>query len=565
MSLKHLPRLLFGVGCCLLPLSLPPSAARAAAGSSSGSQIDVNFFYDSLKDQGSWFNTTEYGDVWQPYIAYKSDSWRPYTDGYWCYTDGGWMFVSNESFGWAVYHYGRWTKLQDIGWAWVPGTEWAPAWVTWRESKPGDASGAPAADAPVSATTTDANPPPPAPDAAPPVPAASSGDRPPVGVAASENYIGWAPLPPEPIAYGADYSYGPAVDVNFGIDPYAYVFTDYRSFGSPWIAGVIFSPDRGYYCCDHSVNITNVYYDRGGGRGYQGYYNGGPDFNRFRGVTERPIPQLALNRTTRASLAREQIRNGQFNRINGNQINVAAPRFSHANVRDGRVNFTQRGALPVTPVARQFAPAAAADNPAYKQARESFTRQGEAYRSQHPEASRGGPQNVPNAAPGAGGNSRAEGIATTPRAQQEERAARRTAERQGGRGGNPAPEANAERRSEAAPRAAGTASAERESRREARRSSASAARSEGSGREVRRQREAAPRVERAAPRVERGGGGEVVVVVAGAAVAAVNAPGSAKAAAARRKRSSAPCSPGPGYSRGTVMPRCFMYLPARSA
>ena len=347
----------------------------------------MNFFYDSLKDDGSWFNTTEYGDVWQPYIAYKSDSWRPYTDGYWSYTDGGWMFVSNENFGWAVYHYGRWTKLQDIGWAWVPGTEWAPAWVTWRESKPDDAAGGtPAADAPVSATTTDA-------------PAASerrrrrapAADRPRAGstttTTVSENYIGWAPLPPEPIVYNTDYSYGPTVDVDFGIDPYAYVFTDYRSFGSPWIAGVIFDSDRGYYCCDHSVNITNIYYN-GSGRGYRGFYNGGPDYNRFRGVTERPIPQFALNRSTSASAVRQQIRNGQFNRINGNQINVAAPRFSRTNVRDGRVNFTKRGTLPVTRVSKQIAPAAAENNESYKRARESFAKQGETYRAQNPNATR---------------------------------------------------------------------------------------------------------------------------------------------------------------------------------
>ncbi len=506
MSSKRLPWLLLAAGCCLWPFVSPLPAARAASTSSSG-QIDVNFFYDTLKDDGSWFNTTEYGDVWQPYIAYKSDSWRPYTDGYWSYTDGGWMFVSNENFGWAVYHYGRWTKLQDIGWAWVPGTEWAPAWVTWRESKPGDAAGAPAADAQVSATTatTDdkgAPPPPPPADNGPSAPPPPS-----PAAASSENYVGWAPLPPEPIAYGTGYSYGPTVDVDFGIDPYAYVFTDYRSFGSPWIAGVIFDSDRGYYCCDHSVNITNVYYN-GGGRGYRGFYNGGPDFNRFRGVTERPIPQLALNRTTSAASVREQIRSGQFNRVNGNQLNVAAPRFSQANVRNGRVNFTQRGTLPVTPVSKQFAPAAAANNSSYQRARESFAKQGETYRAQNPNA-KAGPRPGPESAR----------IATTPRAQQEERQARQTAEHQGNPGGAPG---------QAAARSEGQAS-QREARRQARaarsgeaaeerqaaRQSRHEPRGEGEERASRQSRQAsaprversAPRVERAAPRVERGGGG----------------------------------------------------------
>ena len=59
-------------------------------------------------------------------------NWRPYADGYWAYTDVGWTWVSNEDFGWATYHYGRWARLRDHGWVWVPGREWGPAWVSWR-------------------------------------------------------------------------------------------------------------------------------------------------------------------------------------------------------------------------------------------------------------------------------------------------------------------------------------------------------------------------------------------------------------------------------------------------
>ena len=42
------------------------------------------------------------------------------------------MWVSDEPFGWATYHYGRWGYAEDIGWYWVPGRRWAPAWVSWR-------------------------------------------------------------------------------------------------------------------------------------------------------------------------------------------------------------------------------------------------------------------------------------------------------------------------------------------------------------------------------------------------------------------------------------------------
>jgi hypothetical protein len=56
-------------------------------------------------------------------------------DGRWAYTAPyGWMWVSDEPFGWAVYHYGRWGFHWTIGWYWVPDTVWAPAWVVWRVS-----------------------------------------------------------------------------------------------------------------------------------------------------------------------------------------------------------------------------------------------------------------------------------------------------------------------------------------------------------------------------------------------------------------------------------------------
>jgi hypothetical protein len=40
--------------------------------------------------------------------------------------------VSDVSWGWAPYHYGRWFFHEHRGWCWVPGSEWAPAWVAWH-------------------------------------------------------------------------------------------------------------------------------------------------------------------------------------------------------------------------------------------------------------------------------------------------------------------------------------------------------------------------------------------------------------------------------------------------
>ena len=88
-------------------------------------------FYDELTPFGEWHDTASYGTVWQPAVA-RNTEWRPYTDGTWAVADEGWTWVSNEPFGAICYHYGRWALLVDFGWVWVPGLEWAPAWVAWR-------------------------------------------------------------------------------------------------------------------------------------------------------------------------------------------------------------------------------------------------------------------------------------------------------------------------------------------------------------------------------------------------------------------------------------------------
>jgi hypothetical protein len=69
--------------------------------------------------------------VWSPYNT--PASWRPYQLGHWIYTDYGWTWASDEDYGWAVYHYGRWCNNPSYGWVWVPGVEWGPAWVAWHE------------------------------------------------------------------------------------------------------------------------------------------------------------------------------------------------------------------------------------------------------------------------------------------------------------------------------------------------------------------------------------------------------------------------------------------------
>lgn len=84
----------------------------------------------SLSSAGIWVETAEYGRVWRP--TRVAPDWQPYLYGHWAYTVAGWAWISDEPFGWATYHYGRWALLGDGGWAWLPGRVWAPAWVAWR-------------------------------------------------------------------------------------------------------------------------------------------------------------------------------------------------------------------------------------------------------------------------------------------------------------------------------------------------------------------------------------------------------------------------------------------------
>jgi hypothetical protein len=108
----------------------PSISAGLRIGPSGRARVDVGVFYDDLASYGHWIQRPSYGWVWTPRVAARS--WRPYEDGHWVWTDLGWTWASNEPFGWATYHYGRWYDDPDYGWEWVPGNQWAPAWVDWQ-------------------------------------------------------------------------------------------------------------------------------------------------------------------------------------------------------------------------------------------------------------------------------------------------------------------------------------------------------------------------------------------------------------------------------------------------
>lgn len=95
--------------------------------------VTTQVFYTALSPYGTWMHVDEYGWVWQPTAATVNVHWRPYYDlGHWMYTDAGWYWHSGYSWGWAPFHYGRWSLHSGHGWIWVPGTVWSPSWVSFR-------------------------------------------------------------------------------------------------------------------------------------------------------------------------------------------------------------------------------------------------------------------------------------------------------------------------------------------------------------------------------------------------------------------------------------------------
>lgn len=95
-----------------------------------GSQGQNQDFYNELGPHGQWVQTPEYGTVWVPNVE---PGFQPYaTNGHWVVTEYGNTWVSDYSWGWAPFHYGRWFQDRYQRWAWVPGNDWGPAWVSWR-------------------------------------------------------------------------------------------------------------------------------------------------------------------------------------------------------------------------------------------------------------------------------------------------------------------------------------------------------------------------------------------------------------------------------------------------
>jgi hypothetical protein len=109
-----------------------PVLSTAAAVAPPADNLNISFFYESLYPYGNWVMID--GEwCWQPNATVINEEWAPYCDrGHWIYSDWGWCWMSDYSWGWAPFHYGRWFHHQRNGWCWIPDTDWGPAWVAWR-------------------------------------------------------------------------------------------------------------------------------------------------------------------------------------------------------------------------------------------------------------------------------------------------------------------------------------------------------------------------------------------------------------------------------------------------
>src|SRR5438045_3255109 len=215
----------------------PEPVTRARAVSGAGPTSGYSTFYTKLEPHGAWLETADYGYVWQPRAVESSQSWGQYTHG-------GWTWISEEPFGWATYHYGRWTRLRGIGWVWVPGQQWAPAWVSWRKSN---------------------------------------------------DYVGWAPLPPE-----ARFDQRTGIhnwsDNYYDIGPDQYCFVATREFGAQRAESTILPPERNVAIVNQTTNVTNITYNN------TTIVNEGPNYDEVRAQSREPMQRFRLERNASVDL-----------------------------------------------------------------------------------------------------------------------------------------------------------------------------------------------------------------------------------------------------------------------
>ena len=218
------------------PPSAPEPVTELAVGPPPAEPADAEF-YDALAPYGTWIDVGGYGPCWQPSVAVLNPGWRPYCDrGHWDYTDCGWYWMSDYSWGWAPFHFGRWFCHASRGWCWAPDRVWGPSWVCWRYSN---------------------------------------------------DYCGWAPLPPAAcFRPGLGFIYGGhsvGFSFNFGIAASSYTFVPAKNFCDYRLARFSVPHDRVAGIYDQTVAVNKIVGDQ------TRIINHGIPADRIAALTHRPL------------------------------------------------------------------------------------------------------------------------------------------------------------------------------------------------------------------------------------------------------------------------------------
>jgi hypothetical protein len=205
----------------------------------------ASYFYDSLSPYGDWIDVEGYGRCWQPSVVVIHKNWRPYCDrGRWVFTDCGWYWVSDYSWGWAPFHYGRWFQHSRVGWCWVPDKIWGPSWVSWRYN---------------------------------------------------DEHCGWAPLPPRAHFTGSGFIYnGRAVAMNssFGLAADCYTFVPFDRFQDSDLSHHVIAQKH----VDRFIHKTTLSTKILGGR--QKVVNVGLPREQVTAVTRREVRKTTIREVT---------------------------------------------------------------------------------------------------------------------------------------------------------------------------------------------------------------------------------------------------------------------------
>ena len=208
--------------------------------------VTVNYFNETLSPYGSWVVVAGYGRCWRPTAVTYDVNWQPYCDrGHWVYTDCGWYWSSDYAWG-ATFHYGRWFRDTSVGWCWYPDTVWSPSWVTWRYS---------------------------------------------------DNYCGWAPLPPRTYCQtGVGIVYqggGVSVGLSFGLGASCFTFVPTQYFCNSHPRNYCATPAQGTQIYNNTTVINNIRIHGSGNN--QIIINNGIPVQSVANTTQTPIRPVPVH------------------------------------------------------------------------------------------------------------------------------------------------------------------------------------------------------------------------------------------------------------------------------